>query len=233
MDSGLYIPPKGIVAFIPVRGGSKGIPGKNIKNFNTKPLVYWTAKAASECQYIDTVYIATDSREIALTAEKLDLPKLKVIDRDPVTATDTATTESAMLDFASRVDFEYIVLIQATSPLLTVTDLTGGIEQYFNKGADSLFSAVSQTSFLWTQNGKFTMPMNYDPLHRPRRQDHAGVLVENGAFYITRKDLLIKTQCRISGNITSYIMSKDSFFEIDDVEDFSLLEELMRIKQCN
>jgi N-acylneuraminate cytidylyltransferase len=73
--------------------------------------------------------------------------------------------------------------------------------------------------------------MNYDPLHRPRRQDHSGCLVENGAFYITRRDLLLKTGCRISGNISAYIMPPESYLEIDGPDDFGILETLMNKKR--
>ena len=124
------------VAFIPVRGGSKSIPFKNIKTICGRPLVYWTIKAACECSYIDAVYVATDSdkvREavIQLQNESRDLfHKMKVIGRSSETASDTASTESAMLEFASKYDFDNIVLIQATSPLLTADDLAGGFELF-------------------------------------------------------------------------------------------------------
>ena len=96
------------VAFIPVRGGSKSIPLKNIKSIAGKPLVYWTAKAANDCSYIDKVYIATDSDVIKETVETFRLEKVAVIGRSVDTATDTASTESAMLEFADQYDFENI-----------------------------------------------------------------------------------------------------------------------------
>ena len=107
-----------MVAFIPVRGGSKSIPLKNIKEFCGKPLLYWTAKAANDCDYIDKVYICTDSERIKEVALSLVLPKVEVIGRSSRTATDMASTESAMLDFANTYSFKDIILIQATSPLL-------------------------------------------------------------------------------------------------------------------
>lgn len=222
---------KRIIAFIPVRGGSKGILGKNIKEINGKPLLYWVAKAASECSYIEDVYVSTDDDKIAEVTKNLNLPKTHVFDRDPITATDTASTESAMLDFTARIDFDYIILMQATSPLTTCSDLTQSIDKYFASNADSLLSAVLQTSFLWTNIDGYIRPINYDPLHRPRRQDHKGCLVENGAFYITRKDILLKTKCRISGNTIAYIMHNDSYFEIDEPEDFLLIEQLLKRRE--
>jgi len=113
------------VAFIPVRGGSKSIPLKNIKEINGKPLVYWTIKAACECKFIDKVYVATDSVEIKEVINRFQnqdgkFDKVCVIGRSAESATDTASTEFAMLEFAEHYEFDNIVLIQATSPLLVV-----------------------------------------------------------------------------------------------------------------
>ena len=134
------------VAFIPVRGGSKSIPLKNIKTICGQPLVYWTIKAACKCSYIDVVYVATDSDKvwetlIQLKNENRDLfHKMEVIGRSPETASDTASTESAMLEFAQKYAFDNIVLIQATSPLLTAGDLAGGFEMFMQSGTDSVLS---------------------------------------------------------------------------------------------
>ena len=122
------------VAFIPVRGGSKSIPLKNIKELCGKPLVYWTIKAACECKYIDKVYVATDSEIIRETVEKFGdiqgFSKTEVIGRSAESACDTASTESAMLGFSQAYSFDNIVLIQATSPLLGAEDLDRGFEAF-------------------------------------------------------------------------------------------------------
>lgn len=216
------------VAFIPVRGGSKSIPLKNIKTINGQPLIYWTAKAASECAYIDKVYVATDSDAIRDTVNALNIPRVEVIGRDPQTATDTASTESAMLDFAAKYDFDNIVLVQATSPLLTGEDLTGGFELFLAEGTDSVLSVVRQKRFNWINDGEgYAAPVNYDYMHRPRRQEFDGYLTENGAFYITSKERLLKTGNRISGRIRAYEMCEDSFYEIDEPSDFQIIESIM------
>ena len=123
------------VAFIPVRGGSKSIPLKNIKPICGKPLVYWTVKAACECRYIDKVYVSTDSEVIRNAVQRFageisGADKIEVIGRSPETATDGASTESAMLEFAEHYIFDNIILVQATSPMLTAGDLNGGYELY-------------------------------------------------------------------------------------------------------
>lgn len=216
-------------AFIPVRGGSKSIPLKNIKPICGKPLVYWTVKAASLCKFIDVVYVATDSDLIRQTVEGFALDKVKVIGRSAQSASDTASTESAMLEFAESFDFDNIVLIQATSPLLTAEDLDRGFEIFAREDTDSVLSAVKQYRFNWSVDEKgIATPINYDVFNRPRRQDFDGYLVENGAFYITSKADLLKSQNRVSGNIKPCIMNEDSFFEIDEPSDWVIIEALMK-----
>lgn len=213
------------VAFIPVRGGSKSIPLKNIKEFAGKPLVYWTLQAAVECEDIDKIVVATDSDRIKDIVLAFGFSKVNVIGRGSETATDVATTESAMLEFAEKYEFDNIVLIQATSPLLTAKDITNGIEALSH--SDSVLSVVRQKRFLWEQDD-YAKPLNYDYMSRPRRQDFHGFLVENGAFYMTSREALLRTKCRISGNIKAVEMSEESYIEIDEKEDWVIAETLLR-----
>lgn len=217
------------VAFIPVRGGSKSIPFKNIKEFCGKPLVYWVIKAASECPNIDKVYVSTDNSLIKQVVEELEFDKVIVIDRSEYTATDTASTESVMMEFAMKYEFDNIALIQATSPLLTEDDLTKGFNLFLEDDVDSVLSAVKQKRFNWKldENG-YAYADNYDVFHRPRRQEFDGYYVENGAFYITSKEKLLQSQNRISGNIKIVDMEEDSFWEIDEPKDWNTVESLMK-----
>ena len=224
------------VAFIPVRGGSKSIPLKNIKPICGKPLVYWTVKAACGCKYIDRVYIATDSDKIRETVEEFKsgvesdvFSKAEVIGRSAESASDTASTEFAMLEFASNYEFDNIVLVQATSPLLQSGDLDRGFLAFEEEGTDSVLSVVPQKRFHWARDDQgFAHSANYDVFHRPRRQEFDGYLVENGAFYISSKADLLKSQNRVSGNIKAVEMSEDTFFEIDEPSDWVIIEALMK-----
>ena len=217
-----------IVALIPVRGGSKGIPGKNIRSIYGKPLVHWTIEAAQNSHHIDQVFVATDSENIRNSLQKLHHTKLNVIGRSQHTATDEALTESVMLDFAEQHDFSYIALIQATSPLLTSSDINSAFEKYFDEGADSLLTCVEQKRFVWGEKKGTASPLNYDPLNRPRRQNFQNTFVENGALYITSKDLLVKNHCRISGRTIIYKMPSDTYFEIDEPSDWFIVEALLK-----
>lgn len=224
------------VAFIPVRGGSKSIPLKNIRPICGRPLVYWTVKAACLCRFIDKVYVATDSDRIRETVEAF-LPenrafeKVEVIGRSAQSASDTASTESAMLEFAQKFSFDNIVLVQATSPLLAASNLDRGFELFILDDTDSVLSVVRQKRFNWAFNADGTVyPSNYDVFHRPRRQEFDGYLVENGAFYITSRERLLATGNRISGKIRALEMDEDTFFEIDELSDWLIIEALMKKK---
>lgn len=224
------------VAFIPVRGGSKSIPLKNIRPISGRPLVYWTVRAACGCSAIDRVYVATDSEKIRETVLSFQkgveaelFSKVEVIGRSAESASDTASTESAMLEFAEQYNFDNIVLIQATSPLLTAEDLDRGFEAYAKEGTDSVLSVVRQKRFHWAEDAEgVAYPTNYDVYHRPRRQEFDGYLVENGAFYICSKEDLLRTKNRVSGRIRAVEMNEDTFFEIDEPSDWVIIEALMK-----
>lgn len=220
------------IAYIPVRGGSKSIPLKNIKNLCGRPLVYWVVKAAGECKDIDVIYVATDSEVIKRTVEEFFFNKVKVIERSKESASDTASTEMAMLEFSSQYSFDNIVLIQATSPMLTAEDLTRGFEKFQEKDTDSVLSVVRQKRFNWEEDEEgYAKASNYDIFHRPRRQEFDGYLVENGAFYITSRAALLKYRNRVSGRIRAVEMSENSFLEIDENMDWEVTEYLLRKRE--
>lgn len=221
-------------AFIPVRVGSKSIKLKNIRPIAGKPLVYWTIEAACRCKALESVYVSTDGEIIRACVEELlegfsHPEKIRFADRDPATATDQASTESAMLDFAAKVDFTHLVLIQATSPLLIGEDLEAGIRLYEQGAYDSVLSVVRQKRFNWREDGRGSyLPVNYDVEHRPRRQEFNGYLVENGAFYITSAQAFAKSHCRLSGRIGAYEMAEDTYFEIDEPSDQVVIEHFLK-----
>ncbi|MES2884947.1 MAG: acylneuraminate cytidylyltransferase family protein [Pseudomonadota bacterium] len=216
------------VAFIPLRGGSKSIPLKNIKPIGGKPLAWWTVEAALGCAAIEQVFVATDSDAIRECLAPLTTARLSVIGRSAETATDTASTESAMLEFAAAHPAEHIVLIQATSPLLTSDDLNRGIALFEQLEADSLVSVVPQKRFIWARDAEgFGQPQNYNPVKRPRRQDFSGYHVENGAFYISGREGLIRTGSRLFGRIAAHEMCEESYYELDEPSDWAVIENLM------
>jgi len=215
------------VALIPLRGGSISIPKKNIKSIAGKPLCAWVLEAATSAEYIDSVYVSTDSSEIADVVNSLDLG-VEVIDRPAELGADNASTESVMLHFMEQCHFEQILTIQATSPLLSTKDLDGALRRFKQEKLDSMLSAVRTKRFYWNDDAT---PINYNPLCRPRRQDFSGTLMENGAFYITRRNVLERHQCRLGGRIGIYEMPDYTALELDEPEDWERVESALRCRK--
>lgn len=217
-----------MVAFIPLRGGSKSIPLKNIREIAGHPLAYWTVKAAAECPEISMVFVATDDDQIRTVVEGFGFNKVSVIGRHAETATDFATTESALLQFAEEHNFESVALIQATSPLLKSAELTSAFHKMSREGYDSMVSVARQKRFLWEELADgAARPLNYHPKNRPRRQEFDGHLVENGAFYLIRRSALLDSKCRLSGRIGIFEMPAESYLEIDELPDWKAVESLL------
>mmetsp|Transcript_5456 Transcript_5456/g.12901 ORF Transcript_5456/g.12901 Transcript_5456/m.12901 type:complete len:230 (+) Transcript_5456:105-794(+) len=218
---------KKIVAFVPARGGSVSIPLKNIKELAGRPLIDWCVRAALDSGVFTEVYVSTDSDKIAEVAEASGA---KVHRRAAETATNTASTESAMMDFMkAHPDFDVMCLIQATSPLTTPDHFKEALALYNETGANSLVTAVRAHRFLWEVNPetKEAKAKNYDPLTRPRRQDWNGELIENGAFYFTDKALLEKNECRLGGKMVLYEMPEHTLVELDSMVDWDIMQSLV------
>lgn len=212
-----------IKALVPLRAGSKGIPKKNIKKIAGKPLCAWVLEAAAKSSLIDMTYVSTDSREIADIVENIGIG-IKIIDRPEAYATDEASTEAVMLHFMQHINFDALVTIQATSPLLTSHDLDSAISLFKETNYSSMLSAVRCKRFFWADDAT---PINYKPSNRPRRQDFSGTLMENGAFYITTRDCLEDNQCRLGGQIGIYEMRDSMATELDEPEDWQRVEQLL------
>ncbi|MHA2074841.1 MAG: acylneuraminate cytidylyltransferase family protein, partial [Candidatus Hodarchaeales archaeon] len=119
---------KKIVALIPLRGGSRSIPKKNIKPIAGKPLCFWVLESAKAVKEIDEVYVSTEDEEISKTVLRFD-SKIRILKRPPEFATDDASTESVMFHFSENVEFDYLITIQATSPLTTSEDIRNGLKK--------------------------------------------------------------------------------------------------------
>ena len=222
------------VALIPARKGSKGIPGKNIKGFFYRPLLLWVVEAACDCDLIDSVYVATDSettKQIVTDQQYFDSRgKLQVISRRPENATDNAPVSKLMVEFAERIDFDNLIIIQPTSPLLQSRDLYMGIQKYRFSDYDSLISVVRQHIFPWEERDGYVYPVGHELLTRPNRQDYKGVLTENGAFVIRSRETLLKTKARISGKVGYHVMPDETRIEIDDVSDWMAVRALLEFR---
>lgn len=217
-----------IIAFIPVRGGSKSIPLKNIKPFCGKPLVCWNIEALENCSEVDEIIVATDSDKIENVVTSRPYKKTKVYRRSAKNACDTASTESVMLEYihyAQLSDEDIFMLVQATSPLTETVHFTEALNLYNNGKYDSILTCVRNYRFFWNEDGT---SMNYDYKNRPRRQNFSGMLMENGAFYINKVRNVLESGNRLSGHIGIYEMPEYTATEIDEPDDWIVLENLMR-----
>jgi N-acylneuraminate cytidylyltransferase len=218
------------IAFIPVRGGSKSIPQKNIIPLCGKPLVYWVMHAVQKTAEIDEMILATDSDEIEGVALCFNFSKTKIFRRSSENATDTASTESVMLEYIGQSaleDDDIFILVQATAPLTVSRHFSEALELYKKKEYDSLLTCVRNYRFFWNEDGT---SKNYDYQKRPRRQNFDGQLMENGAFYISTVVNIKKTKNRLSGKIGIYEMPDYTSIEIDEPDDLLILEQIIKNK---
>lgn len=211
-----------MIAIVPIRSGSKGIPNKNIKLLAGKPLIWWVLNAL-ENSNVDKIIVALDKEYIDLI-RSFSFSKVKMYLRDPKNSRDTSSTEDVLIEVINNLKIEDdILLAQATSPLTTSNDFNGGIELY--KKYDSILSVVNQKRFIWDNKG---ISVNYNYRNRPRRQDWDGYLVENGAFYISNYARILESENRISGNIGLYKMDEKTYYEIDSEDDWKIIENLIK-----
>lgn len=215
------------IAFIPVRGGSKSIPLKNIKSFCGKPLVCWNIEALENCNLVDKIIIATDSDKIEETVLAKSYKKTEIYRRSAENACDTASTESVMLEYINHAHLpanDIFMLVQATSPLTETQHFSEALNIYFKGQYDSMLTCVRNYRFFWNENGT---SKNYDYMNRPRRQNFKGELMENGAFYINTVNNILRSGNRLSGKIGIYEMPEYTATEIDEPDDWIILENLM------
>ncbi|CAI2765390.1 acylneuraminate cytidylyltransferase [Flavobacterium collinsii] len=215
------------IGIIPLRKGSKGIVGKNKKKMVGRLLFSWVLTEAIFSD-LDEIYVFTDDLEIIAFIEKEYTWTNKVIPllRNEENASDTSSTESAMLEFSEKINHNYniICLLQATSPLTLTADINTALARITNESFDSAISVVKTHRFIWNKQGQ---PMNYDIFNRPRRQDFEGLLIENGAVYCSTKEAFLDKKNRISGKIGLVEMSEDTLIEIDNLSDWNSIETLL------
>jgi CMP-N,N'-diacetyllegionaminic acid synthase len=218
------------LAVIPARGGSKGLPGKNIREIAGKPLLSWSVEAALGVPGL-TVIVSTDDEDIAAIAKAhgAEVPFL----RPAELATDTMATEPVLLhalDYyeAQGQRFNAVILLQPTSPYRKPGAVKEAISVFEDQQADSLLSVCQNHHFFW-RNSDHPEAL-YDYRNRPRRQDipsDARWYRETGSLYITNADLLRKENNRLGGKIAMFEMTEEESWEIDSLTDFHILSALM------
>tara|TARA_R110002051_G_scaffold214187_1_gene279046 strand:- start:5252 stop:5926 length:675 start_codon:yes stop_codon:yes gene_type:complete len=214
-----------IVTIIPARGGSKEIPKKNIVSLCGKPLLWYVAQA-SQNSLSEETWVSTDCKEIKLAA--LDCG-CQVIDRPQELCGDKSKSDEALVHFSEHVEFDILVFVQATSPLLQSRDIDKGIKMILNEGYDSVFAAARE-SWLprWTLDVK---PSLWQINNRPMRQDVEDKYLESGALYITTREQLEHSKLRYGGKIGVVEIPSYRNLDINSRDDLTLVEGFIKKRE--
>lgn len=223
-----------ILAVIPARGGSKGVPRKNIKAICGKPLIEYTIDAAKRCEYIQRVIISTDDEEIAEVSKKLggEVPYLRPLELSG----DNSPTVECVIEFLNTLEKnegykpDYVALLQCTSPLRNSIHIKEAIEQLLESDMDGIISVCEvELSPYWmniVNDGKLEYFIE-EGKKITRRQDLPQVYRMNGAIYIVKTDILLKYKTFEPDNVCAYIMSQKDSIDIDTKLDFKMAELIM------
>ena len=225
-----------MIAIVPARGGSKGLPGKNIKDLLGKPMIAYTIEEARKSQYISEVIISTDSKEIEDVAIKYGATSYFL--RPEYLATDSAKAIDNYIYTIERLngyfgyDIKNFVVLQPTSPLRTVEDIDGAIKLFMDKNADSVISYTEEYHPIeWhkyiTKDGRFENIFEEKLLNR---QEIKKSYFPNGAIFVFNYNL-IKQKKYYSDNSYAYIMPRNRSVDVDTLEDFRYIEFLLQEKR--
>ena len=221
---------KNIIAIIPARGGSKGLPHKNLLSFNGEPLVVHSINYAKECSLVNNIYVSTDDDEIASVSSNSGA---SIIQRPSELSGDTATTESAIEHVLSTLEVkpDIIILLQATSPFRPKKSLKVALDKFIKNSFDSLLSISPTHKFFWSIDKNNNINPKYNYLNRPRRQDlkkDEMSFIENGSLYIFTYEHFISLKNRLGGKIGYIEFNEKYSHEIDTELDFNFLEAMVK-----
>jgi len=221
-----------VLAIIPARGGSKGIPRKNIRRLAGKPLLAWTIEAARATAAIDRVVVSTDDEEIAAVAQRAGAG---VVKRPPELARDLASSEAALLhalETLSRDEAyrpQILAFLQCTSPLTTPDDIAGTVALVADEGYDSAVTVTPFRHFIWREDEQGQLVgVNHDGTRRLMRQQRPAEYLEVGAVYAMDVEGFKRERFRFFGRVGRYLLPKTRALEIDDMEDWALAESLIQ-----
>ena len=228
---------KDILAIIPARGGSKGIPGKNIRPLGGKPLINYTIEVALEAESITRVIVSTDADEIS---EVASLAGAEIVRRPDEISGDSASSETALLHTLEvlRDKEQYIpdvvVFLQCTSPLTAPADIDGTVAALFNENADSALAVTPFHYYLWaTDENNSAVGINHDKVARPLRQERENQYLETGAVYVMRTAGFLEAKHRFFGKTVVHETPEERCFEIDEPIDLVIVEAMLAAQKSN
>jgi len=232
------MPSNNVVAIIPARGGSKGIPKKNLKTVGSHSLLARSIKTVMASKLIDLAVVTTDDEDIKKEAEAFGAT---AINRPKEFSEDGSSSESALIHALKELESrgitpEIIVFIQATSPFINAGDLDRAVARVLSGEGDVCFSAFETYAFLWKVGASGAEGVNHDHRFRPRRQDRDPHFQETGAFYVMKAKGFLDAGYRFFGKVLTQEVSEESGLEIDNPEQLEIaraLAHLFPIEQIN
>jgi N-acylneuraminate cytidylyltransferase len=222
------------LAIIPARGGSKGIPRKNVRLLAGTPLIAYTIQQALRSRFVNRLVVSTDDAEIAAVAQQYGA---EVVWRPAEISGDTASSESALLHVLETLQAQegyqpdILVFLQCTSPLTLAEDIDGTVQALLDQDADSALAVIPFHYFLWRQTGEDAIGINHDKSVRPLRQQREPQYLETGAVYVMRAAGFLQKQHRFFGKTAMYVMPAERRLEIDDPVDFEVAVVLMHAQE--
>lgn len=224
-----------ILAVVPARGGSKGLPGKNIRPLLGKPLIAWSIEQGLSCRYVNEVIVSTDSEEIAKIATQYgaEVPFL----RPSNLALDSTPTSDVLIHLIEEMEkkgniYDYLLLLEPTSPLREVSDLDAAVTRLINSPQASSIVGVSKVE---AQHPEFCIKINDEGFIRSknnfkvlRRQEIDELYFYEGSLYLSRIDTFKAKRNFYHEETLAYIMPKWKSYEIDDIVDFIIVESILK-----
>ena len=230
---------KKVLAIIPARGGSKGLPGKNVRPLLGKPLIGWSIEHAQQSKYVDEIFISTDSQDIADVAENfgVKVPELRPMELAVDTAPSSAFIIYTIEKFTKEGNpFDYFILLEPTSPLRDVEDVDRSIEilidDPYNESIVGVCKAEDVHPAFMVKIGTDKRLMPYeDSMKTLRRQDIPDVFYFEGSVYVSKCDTFLEKKAFYHDKTLPYVVPKWKSFEIDDIIDFTIVEAMAKLKQ--
>ena len=218
---------KKVYAIIPARGGSKGIPNKNLSLLSGRSLVDLGIEACMSATKVDKVFVSTDHSDIMAEAR---MHGANVIVRPADISGDTASSEEALLHALGEIEDtpDVILFYQITNALTTPKDIDDAYDHFVQSKADSLFTAAPFIGCLWERKDGRMSSIHHDHTKRLRRQDMSNCYSENGAFYLMNTAGFIKHKHRFFGNIEMFEMGGASMYDIDEPLDLKIAELVLK-----
>ncbi len=225
-----------VLGIIPARGGSKGLPGKNIRELSGKPLIAWSIDRAMNSKYLDRIIVTTDDDEIADTAKRYgaEIPFMrpKTLAGDKTTMLDVV---KHAVDFLKErgLEYDYVALLEPTSPLRKENDIDFAIEEMINheEDADGLVSVgevhLEHPSIMKGIEGDYVKPLEMNPENITRRQDLDKVFFPYGVIYLVKTEKLIEHGTFYQERTIPYFIERWQNYEVDDIYDFVCIEAVM------